>query len=67
MSGRFLVLGGPRGHLSCRPAGCPMITDRYRRWTVLLTVNRPLTPSLAEAAKDAALRRYEQTLAEASP
>lgn len=56
---RFVVLGGPGGYLTCRPAGCPMITDRYRRWQRLFTVNRPLTQRTADAAKDAALRCYE--------
>ena len=40
---RFVILGGPGGYLSCRPAGCPMIADRYRHWQRLGTVNRPLT------------------------
>lgn len=57
---RFVVLGGPSGHLTCRPAGCPMLADQYRRWQQLFTVNRPLTWQLAEAAKHAALRCYEQ-------
>lgn len=56
---RMVVLGGPGGYLSVRPAGCPMITDRYKRWQVLFTVNRPYSFRLAEAAKDAALRCYE--------
>lgn len=55
---RFVVLGGPGGYLSCRPAGCPMITDRYKRWQVLFTVNRPLTTARADAAKSAALRCF---------
>lgn len=60
MSGkRFLVLGGPRGYLTCRPAGCPMLADRYRGWQVLFKVNRPLTPALADQAKSAALRGWE--------
>lgn len=56
---RFVVLGGPGGYLTCRPAGCPMIRDHYRTWQVLFTVNRPLTWQLAEAAKDEALRCFE--------
>ena len=55
---RFVVLGGPGGHLSCRPVGCPMLTDRYRRWQLLFAVNRPLTPARAHAAQRAALRIY---------
>ena len=58
-SRRFVVLGGPRGYLTCRPAGCPMLTDRYRSWQPLFTVNRPLTPELAHAAQHAALRAFE--------
>lgn len=57
---RCVVLGGPRGYLTVRPVGCPMIADRYRAWTPLFTINRPLTPRLAETAKAAALRCYEQ-------
>lgn len=57
---RCVVLGGPRGYLTVRPVGCPMIADRYARWTPLFTINRPLTPQLADAAKDAALRCSEQ-------
>lgn len=56
---RFVVLGGPRGYLSVRPVGCPMIRDQYKRWQPLFTVNRPLTIALENAAKDAALRCYE--------
>ena len=56
---RFVVLGGPGGYLTCRPVGCPMIADQYRRWQPLFTVNRPLSMRLANAAKDAALRCYE--------
>ncbi len=55
---RFIVLGGPGGQMSCRPAGCPMIGDRYRRWQRLFTVNRPLTPARARAAQHAVLRLY---------
>lgn len=55
---RFVVLGGPGGALTCRPAGCPMISDRYKAWTVLFGVNRPLTRTLADAAKDAVFRCY---------
>lgn len=56
---RFVVLGGPGGYLSCRPAGCPLIADRYKRWLVLFKVNRPLTLELGNAAKDAVFRRFE--------
>jgi hypothetical protein len=56
---RFVVLGGPRGYLTCRPAGCPMLSDRYARWQPLFTVNRPLTPAMADAAQRAALRVFE--------
>lgn len=38
---RFVVLGGPGGRLTVRPAGCPMLRDQYRRWTVLFTYNLP--------------------------
>jgi hypothetical protein len=55
---RFVVIGGPGGHLSCRPVGCPMLTDRYRRWQLLFRVNRPLTPARVDAAQRAALRLY---------
>lgn len=55
---RFVVLGGPGGRLSCRPVGCPMIGDRYRRWQVLFHVNRPLTTERVAAAQRAALRIY---------
>jgi hypothetical protein len=58
-STRFVVLGGPRGYLTCRPLGCPSVKDRYRNWQPLFTVNRPLTHEMANAAKDAALRCYE--------
>lgn len=58
--GRCVVLGGPRGYLTVRPVGCPMIADRYARWTPLFTINRPFTPRLADAAKAAALRCYAQ-------
>jgi hypothetical protein len=33
-----------------------MIADRYRCWQLLFTLNRPLTPAMADAAKDTALR-----------
>jgi len=55
---RFVVIGGPGGQLSCRPVGCPMLGDRYRRWQPLFRVNRPLTPAHVEAAQRAALRSY---------
>lgn len=55
---RFVVIGGPGGWLSCRPVGCPMLTDRCRRWQPLFHVNRPLTPELVDAAQRAALRLY---------
>ena len=58
MARRFVVLGGPCGYLTCRPVDCPMIQDRYRAWQPLFTVNRPMTPALAEAAKGAALRCF---------
>ena len=56
---RFVVLGGPGGYLTCRPTGCPMIADRYKRWQVLFTVNRPPTQAMVAAAQDAALRCFE--------
>jgi hypothetical protein len=55
---RFVVIGGPGGRLSCRPVGRPMLTDRYRRWQLLVRVNRPLTPARVDAAQRAALRLY---------
>jgi hypothetical protein len=55
---RFVIIGGPRGELSCRPVGCPMLADRYRRWQRLATVNRPLSPALADAGKAWALRAF---------
>jgi hypothetical protein len=55
---RFVVIGGPRGELSCRPIGCPMLSDRYRNWQPLFHVNRPLSPSLIDQAQRAALRHY---------
>lgn len=57
-SKRFVVLGGPGGYLTCRPAGCPMLRDRYRGWVRLFTVNRPNEPRFTNAAKDAALRCF---------
>jgi hypothetical protein len=56
---RFVVLGGPGGYLACRPAGCPMLKDRYRNWTMLFTVNRPWSLELCRAAQSAALRCFE--------
>jgi histidinol-phosphate/aromatic aminotransferase/cobyric acid decarboxylase-like protein len=56
---RFVVLGGPGGYRTGRPVGCPMIRDRYRAWQPLFTVNRPLTATMANAAKDAVFRCYE--------
>jgi hypothetical protein len=56
---RFVVLGGPGGYLTCRPAGCPMLRDRYARWQPLFSVNRPLTVAMVDAAQRAALRRFE--------
>lgn len=55
-SKRFEILGGPGGYLTCLPVGDPRRRDRYRHWTRLATVNRPLTPALADAAKGWALR-----------
>lgn len=55
---RFVVIGGPRGELSCRPIGCPMLRDRYRNWQPLFHVNRPLSPRLIDQAQRAALRLY---------
>ena len=55
---RFVVIAGPGGYLSCRPVGCPMLRDRYRRWQPLFRVNRPLTPARVDAAQRAALRLY---------
>ena len=41
---RFYLLGGPRGELNCLPAGSILLQDsRYRQWTILLKINRPLT------------------------
>jgi hypothetical protein len=35
-----------------------MLADRYRRWQLLVRVNRPLTPARVDAAQRAALRLY---------
>jgi hypothetical protein len=59
-SRRFVVIGGPRGELSCRPVGCPMLSDRYRRWQPLFRVNRPITPARIAAAQRAAMRLYRR-------
>lgn len=56
---RFIVLGGPGGYLTCRPAGCPMTADRYKGWQPLFKVNRRMTTALASEAKVAALRHWE--------
>jgi hypothetical protein len=53
---RFELLGGPGGYLTCLPVGHPRRGDRYRRWVRLATVNRPLSPERADAAKGWALR-----------
>ena len=56
---RFLLLGGPAGYLTCLRAGDPRLADRYRAWTVLARINRPLSPRLAEAAKAWAVRTFD--------
>lgn len=48
---RFLLIGGPKGYLSCLPAGDPRLHDYYRRWIVLIKVNRPLSISLCREAQ----------------
>lgn len=53
---RFVLLGGPGGHLTCRPVGCPLIAGRYRQWQELARINRPLTTRLDQWAKGWALR-----------
>jgi hypothetical protein len=53
---RFELLGGPGGYLTCLPVGDPRRGDRYRAWVRLATVNRPLSPELADDAKGWALR-----------
>lgn len=57
---RFHVLGGPGGYLTCVPVNSPFIQDggRYARWQRLITVNRPLTPRRADAAKVWALQTH---------
>lgn len=67
-SRRYLVIGGPSGHLSVRPVGCPMLDDRYRGWQVLARVNVPRSvpkrwgypdTALANALKSWTLRTFE--------
>lgn len=43
---RFVLLVSPIGEMTCLPAGDPRIVDIYRRWTPVITVNRPLMSRL---------------------
>lgn len=62
---RFVVLGGPGGRLAAVPVGadclsCEGVSYGYlSRWQRLFTVNRPMNERLAQAATEAALRRFE--------
>lgn len=58
-SDRFLVLGGPGGRLATVSADRDLSSSPCRDWAVLFKVNRPLTPSLRDAAVGGALRHYE--------
>lgn len=48
---RWGVLVGPRGDLTCLPVGDPRRKDRYRRWTEILRINRPMTRRLVHEAQ----------------
>jgi hypothetical protein len=56
---RFELLGGPGGRMTCLPIGDARRNDRYRRWTRLLVVNRPLTMARADAAQRWALEVFD--------
>jgi hypothetical protein len=56
---RFELLGGPGGYLSCLPMGDARRHDRYRCWSTLLRVNRPMTEALVDCAQRWALRTYD--------
>lgn len=58
MAKRCVLLGGPGGYLTCLPAGDARLRDRYRNWQVLMRINRPLSPGLADAAKGWAMRTF---------
>ena len=56
---RFLLLGGPRGELTCVVPGSRLHLDTYRReWVRLATIHRPLTTARAHTVKHWAVRRY---------
>lgn len=56
---RFLLLVGEGGYLTCLRAGDPRRQDRYKAWTILATIHRPLTPDLVRQAQLWAVRHYD--------
>lgn len=52
---RFLLLASPRGDLTCVAPGSRLQLDHYRTWTVLLKINRPVSPRRVGEAKQWAL------------